>query len=91
MPQQCHSGRRCATSPTAARTTSRWRPNEGTVEHDGFNLHASVAIEADDDLGRERLCRHGARPPLALERLRHLPDGRCRGAAAAGSEGGWLG
>ena len=33
------------------------------VERDGFNLHAGVRIEAGDDLGRERLCRYGARPP----------------------------
>jgi hypothetical protein len=46
------------------------------VERDGFNLHAGVRIEADDDLGRERLCRYGARPPLSLERLRRLPGGR---------------
>jgi hypothetical protein len=51
-------------------------PNQGAVEHDGFNLHASVAVAADDDVGRERLCRYGARPPLALDRLRRLPDGR---------------
>jgi hypothetical protein len=50
--------------------------NEGAVELDGFNLHASVAIAGDDDLGRERLMRYGARPPLALDRLRRLPDGR---------------
>ncbi|MGH7283011.1 MAG: transposase [Polyangiaceae bacterium] len=42
---------------------------------DGFNLHASVRVEADDDLGRERLCRYGARPPFSLERLRRLPHG----------------
>ena len=46
------------------------------VERDGFNLHAGVRIEAGDDLGRERLCRYGARPPLSLERLRRLPGGR---------------
>ncbi len=46
------------------------------VERDGFNLHAAVRIEAGDDLGRERLCRYGARPPLSLERLRRLPGGR---------------
>src|SRR6202012_6258895 len=40
------------------------------VERAGFNVEASVCIDADDDLGRERLCRYGARPPLALERLR---------------------
>jgi len=43
-------------------------PNEGAVAHDGFNLRASVAIAADDDLGRERLCRQGARPPPARAR-----------------------
>jgi hypothetical protein len=48
----------------------------GAVELDGFNLHAGVAIPGDDDLSRERLMRYGARPPLALERLRRLPDGR---------------
>jgi hypothetical protein len=46
------------------------------VEHDGFNLHAGVRIDAGDDLGRERLARYAARPPLSLERLRRLPGGR---------------
>jgi hypothetical protein len=45
-------------------------------DRDGYNLHAGVRIEAGDDLGRERLCRYGARPPLSLERLRRLPGGR---------------
>jgi hypothetical protein len=39
-------------------------------------VHAGVRIEAGDDLGRERLARYGARPPLSLERLRRLPGGR---------------
>ncbi len=46
------------------------------VEHDGFNLHAGVRVEAGDDLARERLMRYGGRPPLSIERLRRLPDGR---------------
>ena len=46
------------------------------VDRDGFNLHAGVRIEAGDDLGRERLLRYAARPPLSLERLRRLPGGR---------------
>jgi hypothetical protein len=46
------------------------------VDRGGFNLHAGVRIEAGDDLGRERLARYGARPPLSLERLRRLPGGR---------------
>jgi hypothetical protein len=45
-------------------------------EHQGFNLHARVRIEAGDDLGRERLARYALRPPLSLERLRRLPGGR---------------
>jgi hypothetical protein len=48
----------------------------GAVDIDGFNLEASVRIDAGDDLGRERLCRYGARPALSLERLRWLPGGR---------------
>jgi hypothetical protein len=51
-------------------------PMHDSVDHDGFNLNASVRIEKSDDLGRERLCRYGARPALALDRLRRLPGGR---------------
>jgi hypothetical protein len=46
------------------------------ADYEGWNLHAGVAIPAGDDLGRERLLRYGARPPLALDRLRRLRDGR---------------
>lgn len=42
----------------------------------GFDLHAGVRIAAEDDAGRERLCRYGARPAFALGRLRRLRDGR---------------
>jgi len=35
-----------------------------------------VHIASGDDMGRERLLRYGARPPLALDRLRRLRDGR---------------
>jgi hypothetical protein len=55
----------------AARAPSRW-----SVELDGFNLHAGVRIAADDEEGRERLCRYGARPSFALGRLVEWPDGR---------------
>lgn len=50
--------------------------NEVAVDHQGFNLHAAVRIDAGDDLGRERLARYALRPPLSLERLRRLPGGR---------------
>ena len=46
------------------------------ITRHGFNLHASLTLEADDDLGRERLCRYGLRPPFALSRFRVLRDGR---------------
>jgi hypothetical protein len=64
-------------------TGERDSPNEPaatftneTVTHLGFNLHASLTLRADDDRGRERLCRYGLRPPFALSRFRVLPDGR---------------
>jgi hypothetical protein len=42
------------------------------AEHEGFNLHAGVRIAAGDDVGRERLCRYGARP-----RSRSIGSGDC--------------
>src|SRR5581483_180296 len=50
--------------------------SHAAASHEGFNLHAGVRIAADDDLGRERLCRYGARPALATSRFRRLRDGR---------------
>jgi hypothetical protein len=46
------------------------------VTHERFNLHASVNLAANDDLGRERLCRYLSRPAFSLSRLRILRDGR---------------
>lgn len=40
-----------------------------------FNLHANVRIAAEDDTGRERLCRYITRPPFSLGRFRRLRDG----------------
>ena len=48
---------------------------DNVVAHLGFNLHAGVTIAANDDRGRERLCRYGARPPFSLARLRVLENG----------------
>ncbi|MCA9508581.1 MAG: transposase [Myxococcales bacterium] len=42
----------------------------------GFNLHASVAIEATDRAGLERTLRYMGRPPLSSERLKIAPDGQ---------------
>ena len=43
------------------------------ADHEGFSLHADVAMAAHD---RERLCRYVARPAIAGERLSELEDGR---------------
>jgi hypothetical protein len=45
------------------------------VVFERFNLHANVRIAAEDDTGRERLCRYISRPPFALGRFRRLRDG----------------
>jgi hypothetical protein len=64
-------------APDAADDDHEQQPDktEVAVEQDGFDLHAGVRIAAGDDMGRERLCRYAARPPISLERLRRLPGG----------------
>src|SRR6058998_619748 len=44
----------------------------------GFSLHGNVAIHAEDRSRLERLFRYAARPPLSMDRLEALPDGRLR-------------
>jgi hypothetical protein len=46
------------------------------AEHDGFNLHAAVALKAHERVAIERLCRYMMRGPLANGRLRHGPRGK---------------
>jgi len=46
------------------------------VRHGGMSLHADVAVPEHDRRRLERLCRYVARPPLALERLQAMADGR---------------
>jgi hypothetical protein len=62
------------------RTKERTSDDETAGKHSialhGFNLHAAVAIPADDDVARERVVRYCARPPFALDRFELLPDGR---------------
>lgn len=43
---------------------------------EGFSLHAGVVIAEHDRDALERLCRYGARPAFALERLAWTDDGR---------------
>ncbi|PZQ86293.1 MAG: hypothetical protein DI534_16705 [Leifsonia xyli] len=44
----------------------------------GFSLHADTAVHGHDRAGLGRLCRYGARGPVAEERLEKLEDGRYR-------------
>lgn len=46
------------------------------AEADGFGLHAGTALPAYDREGIEHLLRYMCRPPVALDRLELLPDGR---------------
>lgn len=42
----------------------------------GYSLNAATHLHAHDREALERLCRYGARPPFALERLAQRPDGQ---------------
>jgi hypothetical protein len=44
--------------------------------HEGFSLHAGVVIAEHDRDALERLCRYGARPAFAQQRLSWTDDGR---------------
>jgi hypothetical protein len=49
-------------------------PRQAHLE--GFDLHANLAVRADDREGLERLCRYILRPPVAQDRLQLTGDGR---------------
>ena len=48
------------------------------AEAAGFNLQAATRVAAQDNKGREALCRYVLRPPLANDRLERLANGRVR-------------
>ncbi len=58
-------------SRNAVRGTERLR-----AWHEGFSLHAGVVIAEHDRDALERLCRYGARPAFAQDRLSWTDDGR---------------
>lgn len=58
----------------APQEPSRRKQHSAFLE--GFSLHAGVHLHANDREALQRLCAYGARPPLSLERLAALPDGR---------------
>ena len=52
------------------------RPGRRSAFLDGYSLHADRLIDAEDREGLERLCRSGARSPVASSRLSRDPSGR---------------
>src|SRR5262249_12075727 len=55
-----------------------WVTSAGTRQAhlDGFDLHANVAVAANNRDGLEQLARYVLRPPIAQERLSRTADGR---------------
>jgi Putative transposase len=55
-----------------------WVTTTGTRQAhlDGFDLHANVAVAANNRGGLEQLARYVLRPPIAQERLTRTADGR---------------
>jgi hypothetical protein len=85
----CYAGsvtRRAALGPNAGKAIVKVGadPNAPWVDikrprhsqQDGFDLHASHALPAEDRDALERMLRYGARPAIAQERLSLLADGR---------------
>jgi len=65
---------RVALSPPASKRKREAVPSG--ADTCGFSLDASVRIHTGDFIGRERLCRYGARHPFSIERLSETADGR---------------
>ena len=63
-------------SPPAPRDAYPPQASRRNAFLDGFSLHANTHLRGEDREGIERLCMYGARGPLAVSRLRELPDGR---------------
>ena len=79
-------GQRRALGPTHGRSVARVgaapyalpveRRSRRHAHHQGFDLHADLAIRRTRRDRLEHLLRYCARPPIANHRLRELPDGR---------------
>jgi hypothetical protein len=52
------------------------KPGHRSAFLDGYSLHADRLVDAEDRDGLERLCRYGARSPIANARLSRDPAGR---------------
>lgn len=64
---------------------ARSSPRRRVAVAHGFSLHADTAVHGNDRQGLERLCRYGARGPIAESRLRRLDDGRYEYAPKKGT------
>ena len=64
-----------ATSPSPGRVAPP-KPGRRSAFLDGYSLHAERLVDANDRDGLERLCRYGARSPIANSRLSLDPSGR---------------
>jgi len=70
-----NDGTLAAPSFDDAERTFEQRDRRFSANHEGFDLHAAVRIDRDDE-GRERLARYCARPSFAIDRFTRLRDGR---------------
>lgn len=61
--------------PVAVRAPT---PSRAAAAVGGVDVHASVAVDGRDRPRLERLCRYVARPPLSLDRLSRMADGRVK-------------
>ena len=62
-------------APSDAKPTARGA-DRLRAWHEGFSLHAGIVIADHDRDALERLCRYGARPAFAQDRLAWTDDGR---------------
>jgi len=51
-------------------------PSKRCADVAGFNVHANTCARANDRVRLEHLIKYLARPPIAIDRLSELPDGR---------------
>src|SRR5207253_7089986 len=77
-PQCLRPARRSAGPPDRPRAGRPWITSTGPRQAhlEGFDLHANVAVAADNRDGLEQLARYVLRPPIAQERLTRTADGR---------------
>lgn len=75
LQQEAAQGQRVLPLPYDERGRPKPR-KERTAFREGFSLHASLHLHANDREALERLCLYAGRGPIAQERLEVLPDGQ---------------